>query len=113
VYAQQVDSSKQVYLNTSNGSLNKTTATETMTRAEFVYMIVQRYYSSEYSSMTDDTLKTTKNAYTDLKNAGDVAKSSGIETVDKTTGVVSKPSGTEQAVLHICELQPTHGLDTD
>jgi len=54
------------YLQTSNGSLNSTLYNSTITRAEFIYMLVQRYFPDDYNSTNEEI------AFTDCKNGGKV-----------------------------------------
>jgi hypothetical protein len=71
IYAQNV--TEDSYLDYTNGSLNKNSYTSTMTRAEAVYMIVQRYYKDDYDSLTGK-----ESGLTDCKNAGNVAEKNGF-----------------------------------
>lgn len=50
IYAQELD--RSAYINTVDGSLTQTTYNGTMTRAEAVYMIVQRFFSDDYDNKT-------------------------------------------------------------
>lgn len=56
------------YLQTSNNSLNKYTYNAAITKAEAVYMIVNRYFKDEYDKISADG----PSPFTDCKNAGDI-----------------------------------------
>lgn len=56
------------YLQYEDGALNKYTYNSTMTRAEAVYILVQKYFKEEYDSMDKPD-----GSFTDCKNAGDIA----------------------------------------
>ena len=91
LFAEQIDKSGNSYLTLSNNSLDQSTATGTMTRAEFIYLLVQRYFSSDYNTLTDESIKASSKviAYTDLTNAGNVAKKQKYITTEKNpdTGI--------------------------
>lgn len=70
-YAQNLVSCS--YLDYTDGSLNKNSYSSTMTRAEAVYMIVQRVYKDEY-----DTVLDSQASFTDCKNAGNIAEKNGF-----------------------------------
>lgn len=72
IYAQNM--TDYSYLDYKNNSLNKNSYSSTITRAEVVYMIVQRYYKDEYDSLTGK-----ESVPSDVKNAGDVAKENGFD----------------------------------
>ena len=61
------------YLRTSNGSLNAYTYNTVMTRAEAIYLIVQRYYKDEY-----DNIKNTNITFNDCKNGGNILENNNI-----------------------------------
>lgn len=70
LYAQMlVDNS---YLDIESESLNNTTYNSTMTRAEYVYMLVNRYFS-ERTPTTDAS----KAVFKDVKDGGDIASKNG------------------------------------
>lgn len=71
IYAQEVADIS--YLDYTNESLNNTTYNSTMTRAEAIYMIVQRFYADEYNSLTGK-----ETGLSDCKNAGRVADKNGF-----------------------------------
>ena len=60
------------YLNSSDKSLDAVTFNGTISKAEAVYTIVQRYFSDEYSKVTGK-----EEAYADTKNAGNIALRAG------------------------------------
>ena len=60
--------SEQSFLSINSGSLDKLTAKGTITRGELVYMLVQKYFVSEYNAV--DTKAT---CFSDAKNGGDIA----------------------------------------
>ncbi|WP_099467411.1 hypothetical protein [Konateibacter massiliensis] len=66
------------YLGLADKSLNATTYNGTMTRAEAIYMLVQRYFADEYNSI--DTSKAS--SYSDCKNGGDISKKAGFDKSD-------------------------------
>lgn len=72
-YAQQVEDCS--YLKVSDNSLNPYTYNSAITRAEAVYMIVQRYFKEEYEN-TD----VNSNPFTDCKNAGNVMENLKVTT---------------------------------
>lgn len=76
LFAEQIDKAGNSYLTLSNNSLDQSTATGIMTRAEFIYILVNRYFGDDYSTLTDESIKASSKviAYTDLTNAGNVAK---------------------------------------
>lgn len=85
LFAEQIDKSGNSYLTLSNNSLDQSTATGTMTRAEFIYLLVQRYFGNDYNTLTDESIKASSKviAYTDLTNAGNVAKKQKYITTEK------------------------------
>lgn len=74
----------QNYLDYKNKSLDEETANNTITRAEFIYLLVQRYYSDEYASVTGK-----EKCYSDCKNGGNIALDVGFITKDKSTGEIT------------------------
>ena len=74
----------QNYLDYKNQSLDEATANNTITRAEFIYLLVQRYYSDEYASVTGK-----EKCYSDCKNGGNIALDVGFITKDKSTGEIT------------------------
>lgn len=76
IFAEQIDNQGLTYLTSKNSSLDESTATGTMTRAEYIYMLVQNFYADEYNTLTKDDIKsfTKSTEFVDLKNAGNVAK---------------------------------------
>lgn len=69
IYAQEVADIS--YLDYKNGGLNYDTFNGPCTRGEAIYMLVQRYFKSDYDSLE---LKGNKLAFTDCSNAGDIGK---------------------------------------
>lgn len=92
-YAQQVEDCS--YFKLGNKSLNPYTYNSSITRAEAVYMIVQRYFRDEFNSTTADS-----NPFTDLKNAGNV-----LEKLEVTTDY-----SPETYSLEYCMQNPEKGL---
>ena len=76
IFAEQIDNQGLTYLTSKNSSLDESTATGTMTRAEYIYMLVQNFYADEYNTLTKDDIKSFSKSteLVDLKNAGNVAK---------------------------------------
>ena len=76
IFAEQIDNQGLTYLTSKNSSLDESTATGTMTRAEYIYMLVNAFYNDEYNTLTKDDIKsfTKSTEFVDLKNAGNVAK---------------------------------------
>lgn len=62
------------YLDYKNGSLCYDTYNSAITRAEVLYMIVQRYWKSEYDNLTN-----LNGGFTDCVNAGDIATELGLK----------------------------------
>lgn len=60
--------SEQSFLDIDSGSLDNMTANGTITRGEFVYMLVQQYFKSDY-----DTVDLKAECYEDTINGGDIA----------------------------------------
>lgn len=85
IYAQNM--ADYSYLDYTNESLDSVTANGTITRAEFIYMLVQDYYSDEYGKVTGK-----ENSYSDAKNGGNIAEKAGFVTKDKKTGEVTAPN---------------------
>ena len=71
IYAQEMD--QYSYLDSSTASLNKTTYNEPITRAEAIYMIIQKFYKDEYDSLTGK-----ESGLSDCKNAGRVGDKQGF-----------------------------------
>lgn len=92
-YAQQVEDCS--YLKLGNKSLNPYTYNSAITRAEAVYMIVQRYFREDLSGVNIDT-----NPFTDLKNAGNI-----MERLEITTEY-----SPETYSLEYCLQNPKKGL---
>ena len=76
IFAEQIDNQGLTYLTSTNNSLDESTATGTMTRAEYIYMLVNAFYNDEYNTLTKDDIKSFSKSteFVDLKNAGNVAK---------------------------------------
>ena len=116
LFAEQIDKAGNSYLTLSNNSLDKSTATGTMTRAEFIYMIVQRYYSNDYNALTDTDIKNASKTlpYEDITNGGNVAKKQNYITTEKnpdTGKKEEKPLARYQAYeLNYCLQNPDKGL---
>ena len=109
--AQEAES--ESYLQTSDKSLDQSTFTGTITRAEAIYTLVQRYYGDEYAALTGEESAVFK----DTKNGGDLALKGGFaeETKDKETKEVVR---TEKDRITAYELayaleNPDNGLPTD
>lgn len=85
LFAEQIDKAGNSYLTLSNNSLDQSTATGIMTRAEFIYILVNRYFGDDYSNLTDESIKASSKpiTYTDLTNAGNVAKKQNYITTEK------------------------------
>lgn len=62
------------YLDYTNGSLCYDTYNSAITRAEVLYMLVQRYWKDEYDNTTVSNM-----GFTDCENAGDVATKLGLK----------------------------------
>ena len=60
------------YLKTTDGSLNSTLYNSAITRAEFIYMLVQRYFKDEYDSVPEKNGLASDAGFNDCKNAGNV-----------------------------------------
>lgn len=106
IYAQNI--APYSYLDYTNLSLDDTTANGTITRAEFIYMLVQEYYSDEYKDITGK-----ETCYTDAKNAGNIAEKVGFITKDKKTGKVTKPDRWQSYELSYSIQNEDKGLTTD
>lgn len=106
IYAQNI--APYSYLDYTNLSLDDTTANGTITRAEFIYMLVQEYYSDEYKEITGK-----ETCYTDAKNAGNIAEKVGFITKDKKTGEVTKPDRWQSYELSYSIQNEDKGLTTD
>ena len=106
IYAQNI--APYSYLDYTNLSLDDTTANGTITRAEFIYMLVQEYYSDEYKDITGK-----ETCYTDAKNAGNIAEKVGFITKDKKTGEVTKSDRWQSYELSYSIQNEDKGLTTD
>ena len=62
------------FLDYKNGSLCYDTYNDCVTRAEVLYMLVQRYWKDEYDKVTVENA-----GFSDCNNAGDIAKKLGIK----------------------------------
>lgn len=94
-YAQEMNN--YCFLKTDNLSLDGNTANSTITRAEFVYMIVQRYFADDYAKVTGE-----ESCYSDAKNGGDVATEIKLITTDKETGETIVKKRCESYELAYC-----------
>lgn len=94
-YAQELNDYS--FLKADNLSLDGNTANGTITRAEFVYMIVQRYFAGDYANITGK-----ESCYSDAKNGGDVATEIGLITTDKETGATTVKNRCESYELSYC-----------
>lgn len=106
IYAQGV--ADQSFLDYSNLSLDEKLADSTITRAEFIYMLIQRYYSEEYATVTGK-----ETCYTDAKNGGDIAGKQKFVTTDKETGAVNAPNRWQAYELSYALQNPDKGLPDD
>lgn len=106
IYAQGI--ADQSFLDYNNLSLDETLANSTITRAEYIYMLIQRYYSEEYSSTTGN-----ESCYTDAKNGGDIASKRKFITTDKETGAVNAPNRWQAYELAYAIQNPDKGLPDD
>lgn len=96
------------YLTTADSSLNTSTFTSTITRAEAIYTIVQEYYADEYKSVTGK-----ENCYSDAKNGGNIAEKAGFITKDKKTGEVTEKKYWKSYELSYSMQNEAKGMPTD
>lgn len=101
IASQALDNS---YLDVESKSLDATTFNGTITRAEAVYAIVQRYFSNEYAAVKDND-----KAYKDTGNAQDIASRAGIK--DKKTN--EAPDRWKAGVLSLMTNEPQKGMDKE
>lgn len=92
------------YLDVESKSLDKTTFNGTITRAEAIYTIVQRYFSEEYAQATGK-----EKSYSDTANAQDIALRAGIK--DKKTNEV--PDRWKAGILSLMVNEPNKGMDDE
>ena len=92
------------YLDVESKSLDKTTFNGTITRAEAIYTIVQRYFSEEYVQVTGK-----EKSYSDTANAQDIALRAGIK--DKKTNEV--PDRWKAGILSLMVNEPNKGMDDE
>ena len=92
------------YLDVESKSLDKTTFNGTITRAEAIYTIVQRYFSEEYVQVTGK-----EKSYSDTANAQDIALRAGIK--DKKTEEV--PDRWKAGILSLMVNEPNKGMDDE
>lgn len=92
------------YLDVQSKSLDKTTFNGTITRAEAIYTIVQRYFSEEYAQVTGK-----EKSYSDTANAQDIALRAGIK--DKKTNEV--PDRWKAGILSLMVNEPNKGMDNE
>lgn len=92
------------YLDVESKSLDKTTFNGTITRAEAIYTIVQRYFSEEYAQVTGK-----EKSYSDTANAQDIALRAGIK--DKKTNEV--PDRWKAGILSLMVNEPNKGMDDE
>lgn len=92
------------YLDVESKSLDKTTFNGTITRAEAIYIIVQRYFSEEYAQVTGK-----EKSYSDTANAQDIALRAGIK--DKKTNEV--PDRWKAGILSLMVNEPNKGMDDE
>ena len=76
VYAQELNDTS--YISTADGSLNSETYNSTITRGEVIYMLVNTYYSEDLAKVDLDS-DTSALYFSDVTNAGDIAKAQGYE----------------------------------
>lgn len=106
LYAQEVN--QHSYLKAENLSLDGNTANGTITRAEYIYMIVQRYFADDYNNTTGK-----ESCFSDAKNGGDIATKVGIKTKDKETGEVIAPNRWQSYELSYSLQNESNGLTND
>lgn len=106
IFAQQI--ADQSYLKADNDSLDTTTANGTITRAEFIYTLVQRYYSDEYNQVTGK-----ETCYSDAKNGGDIALKQKYIKKDKETGNLITPNKWQSYELSYSLQNPDKGMPDD
>ena len=106
LYAQEVN--QHSYLKAENLSLDGNTANGTITRAEYIYMIVQRYFAEDYNNTTGK-----ESCFSDAKNGGDIATKVGIKTKDKETGEVVAPNRWQSYELSYSLQNESNGLTND
>ncbi len=102
------------YLQFSTGDLTSSTFSGTITRAEAVYALVQRYYKAEYDALTGQEKPDVP--FTDAKDGGDIALKVGlaVESKDKETKEVSRSQqpGCASYELAYALRTPDDGLPT-
>ena len=86
----------KVYISTDNKSLDLKTANGTMTRAEFIYMLVNTLYPEDYSAIMDQE-KIADAGFTDAKNGNNLA-----EKIKFTTAENPNPDRLESYLLSYC-----------
>lgn len=92
------------YLDVESKSLDSTTFNGTITRAEAIYTIVQRYFSNEYAAVKDND-----KAYKDTGNAQDIALRAGIK--DKKTN--EAPDRWKAGIMSLMVNEPHKGMDKE
>lgn len=97
--------SQDMYLDTSTGSMDSVTYDGTITRAEAVYAIVQHFFASEYANLTGK-----ESAYSDTKNAGNIAQKQGFAEQDKETKEWTYKTRYKAAELAYSIQNPEKGL---
>lgn len=95
LYASQVEDC--CYLNSGDGSLNAYSYYEPITKAEVIYMLVNRYYPEEYNNASLDK------AYEGVANRGDLFDTFGVE----------KGTYWKMQSLEACLQNPEDGLTED
>lgn len=73
------------FINTSDGSLNQTTYTQSMTKAEFVYLVMNAVFGSDAVQAVDSTI-----GLDDLGNAGDLVTQNNINGTAQAHSAVLK-----------------------
>lgn len=110
VYAEYVVGNS--YLDTESKSLDEKTFNGTITRAEAVYMLANKYYSEELKNETTDG-----STYSDCKNAGDVIKTAGEASYVKKVALkvmLDNPTdGIEENLYKALKLAYEHKLLTE
>lgn len=106
IYAQEVD--EYGFLSVTNKSLDGNSYRGSISRAEAVYMIVNKHFSDKYDATTGK-----EQAYSDTKNAGDLALKAGFKTENKETKEIVAKDRWQSYTLAYMMQNPDKGMQED
>jgi uncharacterized protein YgiM (DUF1202 family) len=103
----------KVFISTTDGSLNETTYTQSMTKAEFIYLVMNEVFGTDAINNADATVQLES-----VANAGDIINSENVSGKNQAHSAVLKvfiddPTSIDETLYKAAVLADSKGIDTD